>query len=109
MKRLIGFSAIFALPLALAGCPGDDTSSGESTTDNSTGGSGDETAGTGTPVACADPADESARVAVDATIDGDTTWTCGQVYVLNAITFVNSGTLTIEPGTTIWAAPARPW
>ena len=101
MKRLIGFSAIFALPLALAGCPGDDTSSGESTTDNSTGGSGDETAGTGTPVACADPADESARVAVDATIDGDTTWTCGQVYVLNAITFVNSGTLTIEPGTTI--------
>lgn len=99
MKRLIGFGAVFALPLALAGCPGDDAGGNDSTTDPTGGNeSADES---GTPGGCADPADVGARVPVEAAIDGDTTWTCDQVYVLSAITFVNSGTLTIEPGTTI--------
>jgi hypothetical protein len=34
-------------------------------------------------------------------IDADTTLTCDTVWVLTGITFVNSGTLTIEPGTTV--------
>lgn len=102
MKRLIGFGASLALPFALAGCPGDDTGGNESTTDPTGGmdGTADES-GTGVPAGCADPTDEAARVPVEATIDGDTTWTCDQVYVLTEITFVNSGTLTIEPGTTV--------
>jgi hypothetical protein len=40
-------------------------------------------------------------VEIPASIDGDATLGCDQVHVLTTIAIVNSGTLTIEPGTTI--------
>jgi hypothetical protein len=107
-KRLIGLTTALALPFALSACPSDDTSdSGAGTNDDA--GTGEGTAGTadetGTPAGCADPTDPAAtRTEVPAAMDGDTTWTCDQVYVLTEISFVNGGTLTIEPGTTILGA-----
>ncbi|MEM7159685.1 MAG: hypothetical protein AAF799_42990 [Myxococcota bacterium] len=107
MKRLIGLQAVLALPLALTACPSDDTSE-DDTSNAATEGSddaGDATDGEdesgGTPAGCAGPSDADARVEVPLAIDGDTTWTCDQVYVLTGISFVNSGTLTIEAGTTV--------
>jgi hypothetical protein len=101
MKRLTGFTAALALPFALAGCPGDDT--GEETAGNTTTDSTDPTAGTmddtGTPAGCVGP--DGPRMEVPQAIDGDTTLTCDTVWVLTGITFVRSGTLTIEPGTTV--------
>jgi hypothetical protein len=103
MKRLIGFVTTLALPIALTACPGDDggtdtaNDTGNDTGNDATAGTADET-GAG---ACADPTDVAARVEVPAVIDGDTTLGCDQVHVLTAISIVNSGTLTIEPGTTI--------
>lgn len=106
MQRLIRFGAALALPLALAAC-GDDSGSsddGAASTGHDHEHTGDETAedSGGVPAGCADPTDASApRVQVDLAIDGDTTWTCDNLYVLTGITFVQSGTLTIEPGTTV--------
>lgn len=109
MQRLIGFGAALALPFVLTACPGDDAGSDDSGSSDPTEGAvdtegEDETVGDssgGTPAGCAGPTDTDARVEVPLSIDGDTTWTCDEVYVLTGITFVNSGTLTIEPGTTI--------
>lgn len=107
MKRLIGFSAALALPLALTACPSDDT--GEDTaantetdsgvTSEATGGSADETATGDVPAGCVGA--DGPRMEVPLAIDADTTLTCDTVWVLSGITFVSSGTLTIEPGTTI--------
>lgn len=107
MKRLIGFSTALALPLALAGCPGDDTgddTAANTTTATDTGmtsepTAGDETATGGVPAGCVGT--DGPRMEVALAIDGDTTLTCDTIWVLNGITFVNSGTLTIEPGTII--------
>lgn len=103
MKRLKRFSAALVLPFVLAACPSDDT--GDDTGANTTGDTSDTqpTAGTAddtSPAGCADPA-TGPRMEVPLVIDGDTTLTCDTVWLLNAIVFVNSGTLTIEPGTTI--------
>lgn len=103
MKKLIGLPVTLALPLALTGCPGDDTgtTAAEGTTHDhasDTGGSADETA-TGGPAGCVGP--DGPRMEVPAAIEGDMTLTCDTVWVLTGITFVNGGTLTIEPGTTI--------
>lgn len=81
MKRRTGFGAILALPLVLAACPGDDLGFDGTGSDTTDGG--------------------GERVQVPLSIDGDTTWTADRVYVLTGITLVSSGTLTIEPGTTI--------
>lgn len=103
MKTLNGFSAALVLPLILTACPSDD--SGSDDVGNATAGeTGTEpTAGTmdesGTPVGCVGA--DGPRMEVPLTIDGDTTLGCDSVWVLTGITFVNSGTLTIEPGTTI--------
>lgn len=104
MKKPTGLSAILALPLALTACPGDDTGTtvGEGTTNETasdTGGSADETATSGSPAGCVGA--DGPRMEVPATIEGDTTLTCDTIWVLTGITFVNGGTLTIEPGTTI--------
>ncbi len=40
-------------------------------------------------------------VQVSANIQGDTTWKAGNTYVLNQHVFVESGTLTLEPGVTV--------
>ncbi len=102
MKRIFGLlAATFILPLPLVGC-GDDGGSADSS--NDTGDTGTDPSADssgGVPAGCVGAGDASARVEVPASIDGDTTWTCDQVYVLTSSTFVNSGTLTIEPGTTI--------
>lgn len=96
MKRSIGLAAALTLPLALTAC-GDDAGGNE--TGNDTTDTSDPTEGTGE---CADPSDPDApRMQVPLAIDGDTTLGCEQLHVLTGITFVNSGTLTIEPGTTI--------
>lgn len=101
MKRFIGFAASLALPLTLAGCPGDDTSgSGTETESNSTDPTMGSADGTDTePAGCVGI--DGPRSQVPAAIDGDTTLGCDMVHVLTEITIVNSGTLTIEPGTTI--------
>lgn len=106
MHKLIGFSAALALPFALAACPSDDTGedSGANTTATDTGmtsepTAGDETATSGAPAGCVGA--DGPRMEVALAIDGDTTLTCDTVWVLTGITFVNSGTLTIEPGTII--------
>lgn len=101
-KRLTGSFAALALPLALTACPGDDTETdtGANTTgdasDTDTAGTADET---GVPAGCVGT--DGPRMEVPQAIDGDTTLTCDTVWVLTGITFVNSGTLTIEPGTTV--------
>ena len=98
MKRFIGFAATLALPLVLTGCPGDDTGSTgteSETADDPTMGSADGSAG-GECVGFDGP-----RIEVPASIDGDTVLGCDAVHVLTGITFVDSGTLTIEPGTII--------
>ncbi|MCA9706200.1 MAG: hypothetical protein KDK70_10155 [Myxococcales bacterium] len=80
MKRLTALCAVLALSLPLTACTDDDPGLDEGSNDS--GAEGD-------------------RVEVPLSIDGDTTWTADRTYVLTGITFVNSGTLTIEPGTTI--------
>ncbi|MCX4241245.1 hypothetical protein [Paraliomyxa miuraensis] len=102
MKRFIGFAASLALPLTLAGCPGDDTSSSgtESNTSGPTGGETDSADGTATGAEGCVGID-GPRSEVATAIDGDTTLGCDRVHVLTGITLVNSGTLTIEPGTWI--------
>lgn len=104
MKRLIGFSTALVLPIVLTACPGDDTSTdtgadtGANTTGDTTG--TEPTADDTSAAGCADPA-TGARMEVPLVIDTDTTLTCDTVWLLNGIVFVNGGTLTIEPGTTI--------
>ncbi len=103
MKRLNGFTVALALPLVLTACPSDD--SGEDgagdatagdTADEPTAGTADET---GTPAGCVGT--DGPRMEVPLAIDADTTLGCDTVWVLTGITFVNAGTLTIEPGTTV--------
>lgn len=81
MNKLTGFSAALALPLLLTACPGDEPGDNESGNDTTDG--------------------DGMRIEVPAEIDGDTVWTADHEYVLTGITFVISGTLTIEPGTRI--------
>jgi hypothetical protein len=108
MKRHTGLLlATLALPLSLTAC-GDDGGTAEGSessdptqgTDPSGGADDTESGGTG---ACADPNDATApRVAISADIEGDATWTCDNIYVLDGVpVFVRNGTLTIEPGTTV--------
>lgn len=109
MKKLIGLSATLALPLMLAACPGDDTgttaadtngdASDTDATSSPTGGSADETATGDVPAGCVGP--DGPRAEVPLVIDGDMQLTCDQVWVLTGITFVNGGTLTIDPGTIV--------
>jgi hypothetical protein len=105
MKRLTAFSTALALPLVLTACPGDDgTDTGANTTNgDATDSDADPTAGTvddtGVPAGCVGT--DGPRMEIPVSIDGGTTLTCDTVWVLTGITFVNSGTLTIEPGTTI--------
>lgn len=103
MKRFNGLLAALTLPLALTACPGDDAGGSGTETGNDTGntsaGTADETGVSGD---CADPADpNAARTEVPLAIAGDTTLSCSEIHVLTGISFVNGGTLTIEPGTTI--------
>ena len=44
---------------------------------------------------------EPLEIDITADIQGDTTWKTGKTYILKQLTYVMSGTLTIEPGTTI--------
>lgn len=44
---------------------------------------------------------ELTEIDVTADLTGDTTWKTGKTYILKQLTYVLSGTLTIEPGTTI--------
>lgn len=81
MNKLPSFAATLALPLLLTACDDPGEPGGEQE-------------------ACGVPSDEG-RVQVCSEIDGDTTWTSDNVYVLTDITFVRNGTLTIEPGTII--------
>ncbi len=98
MNGFTGLAAMLALPLFVPACGGDDV--GTSDTSNDTG--SEDESGTGTAAGCVDdPTDSSFRVEVPTFIDADMTLGCDQVHVLTGITFVNSGTLTIEPGTTI--------
>ncbi len=106
MQKLIGLSAALALPFALAACSSDDTGDEAANTSADTGMTSEPTAGSAEDTATGDvPAGcvgtDGPRMEVAASIDGDTTLTCDTVWVLNGITFVSSGTLTIEPGTII--------
>ncbi|MEX1369411.1 MAG: hypothetical protein AB1Z98_40160 [Nannocystaceae bacterium] len=101
MKRFISFASTVAIPLALTACPGDDTS-----------GSGTESDG---PTSTTDPTADSGsgtssggcvgldgpRVEVPLEIPDGTVLGCDSVHVLTGISFINSGTLVIEPGTNI--------
>jgi hypothetical protein len=105
MKRHTGLLlATLALPLSITAC-GDDGGTAESSdptqgTDPTAGADSTESGGA---AGCADPNDAAApRVAISADIEGDTTWTCDNIYVLDGVpVFVRNGTLTIEPGTTV--------
>jgi hypothetical protein len=106
MKRHTGLLlATLALPLSLAAC-GDDGGTAEGTASDPTEGT-DPTEGDGTEsggaAGCVDPSDTAApRVAISSDIEGDATWTCDNIYVLDGVAvFVRNGTLTIEPGTTV--------
>ncbi len=124
MKKLTGFLAAAAL---LTAC-GDDSSNEDTgatptsgadteTTDDPTGDTedptddsddpsdtedptGDTEDPTGTPAGCADPND-GPTMGINADIEGDMMLTCDTIWVLEDIIFVNGGTLTVEPGTTI--------
>jgi len=73
----------------VTGCPGE--------------GEDGDVGDTGTAGGCADPSDPDApRLSITEEIDGDTTWTCDNIYLLDqTVVFVSNGTLTIEAGTTI--------
>lgn len=64
-----------------------------------------DTTGTAPAPACANPADNSKRVLVNAPITAHTTWTCDKIYVLQDLIFVKNATLTIQPGTLILGIP----
>ncbi len=57
--------------------------------------------GTGTDAGTGGGGGQMEVVNVTADIAGDTTWTKDKLYVLKQLTYVNSGTLTIEPGTVV--------
>lgn len=83
----------------------DDPTDPSGETDDPTGETDDPTGDTeDPPTGCADPNDAGARMGVSADIDGDMTFTCDTVWVLEDIVFVRNGNLTIEPGTTILGA-----
>lgn len=57
---------------------------------------------TGSVGECANPNDPGAPIiSVNAQVVGNQTWTCDKIFVLESQVTVRSGTLTIEPGTTI--------
>ncbi len=86
---------------------GDPTASSESESDSQT--TDPDTSATDTddggetddvPAGCADPND-GPTMEISGNIEGDMMLTCDTIWVLTDIIFVNGGTLTIEPGTTI--------
>ena len=89
--------SLLSSALVLPAC-GDDGNSDDGSTTAETG-DADTSTGSGE---CADPTDPNApKVAVDANVDADTTWSCENIYILDGQIFVNGATLTIEPGTTV--------
>ena len=106
MKRLTGLLATtLAVPLSFTviACGGDDDGDGGGDTDASDDDdddSADESGGT--PAGCADPNDTAAPVeTISGNLDGGADWSCESIYLLDGPIFVNGGTLSIGPGTTV--------
>lgn len=97
MRKHIGMVIVGALCAFGAGC-GDDSGTGGTGGSGGSGGSGG-TGGGGAVSLCETPGTE---VTLPSEIDGDTLLSADCTYLIDKLTYVVSGTLSIDPGTEIF-------
>ncbi len=98
-RNYMSFATIL-LAMGGSGCGGDDSTI-TPPVDSGTGSDTGTTSDTGTsPAGCPALGDRTV-VSVDSDITADTTWTCDNLYQLDAAIYVTAGTLSIQPGVVV--------